>query len=216
MTPPIRGGVYRKPQTFEASPDLRIDRGYLSETDSAASDSGSSRAPDSDEDGLAPLEEVRSLASSVTSVYNSSDGDNVEALKKKVVPGSDLLGPDLSGLRQRALPPPAGELKVDAIRRLSPTEYTAWAVEQDIERDLTDYPSLEPAVQQDITRKYRALHQKVQDMGYYDCPYLEYGKECIRYVTLFIGFITLLRAEWYIASGICLGVFWVRPRPFRV
>ncbi|KAK0383479.1 hypothetical protein NLU13_9390 [Sarocladium strictum] len=208
MTPPIRGGVYRKPQTIDASPDLIIDRAYLSETDSSVSDSESSSSPHSAKDGLAPLDDQRSLASSVTSVYNSSDDDSVEALKKKVCSASDLLGPDMTGLRQRALPPPAREAKLDAIRRLSPTEYTAWAVEQDIDRDLSEYPSLEPAVQQDITQKYRDLHQKVQDMGYYECPYTEYGKECIRYITLFTGFITLLHYEWYIASAICLGVFW--------
>lgn len=210
MTPPIRGGVFRTPKTLDASPDLRIDRGYLSdEPDSAASESGSSRAPESDEDGLAPFNDRGSLTSSVTSVCDSSDGDELEGLQKKISAGSDYLVPEASGLRQRAIPSSSQQAKVDAVRRLSPTEYAAWAVEQDVDRDLTTYPSLEPEVQQDITRKYRALHQKVQDMGYYDCPYTEYGKECIRYVTLFTAFILLLRSEWYVASAMCLGVWWV-------
>jgi delta8-fatty-acid desaturase len=183
----------------------------LSDPESTTSDSGSSRSPDSDADGLHPLDDIHSLASSVTSICNSSDGDNIEALDKKIGSASDLLGPDASGMRQRILPSPARQAKVDAIRRLSPSEYTTWAVEQDIDRDLSEYPSLEPDVQQDITRKYRALHQKVEDMGYYDCPYIEYGKECIRYITLFTGFIVLLRYGWYTASAICLGVFWVCP-----
>lgn len=209
MTPPIRGGVYHKTQVLDASPDLRIDRGYLSDHDSAASDSDSSRARDSDEDALAPIDDRGSLASSVTSVCNSSDGDDVDAIKKKLGPGSDVTGPDASGLRQRAIPSPSKEAKGDAIRRLSPTEYTSWAIEQDIERDLATYPSLAPEVQEDITEKYRALHKKVQDLGLYDCPYVEYGKECIRYTALFVGFITLLRYEWYVASAMCLGVWWV-------
>lgn len=86
--------------------------------------------------------------------------------------------------------------------------YTNWAEQQEIGRDNSDYPSLDPQVQQDIARKYSALHQRIHDEGYYNCPYLEYGKEMARYTTLFAASMVALWHEWYMTSAFFLGLFW--------
>lgn len=90
----------------------------------------------------------------------------------------------------------------------SAAAFTDWAENQDIDRDLRDYPSVDPAVQQDITWKYNMLHQRVHDEGFYDCPYLEYGKEMARYTSLFTASMVALRYEWYMSSAFFLGLFW--------
>ncbi|KAI1505171.1 fatty acid desaturase-domain-containing protein [Biscogniauxia marginata] len=92
--------------------------------------------------------------------------------------------------------------------QLSAAEFTDLAVQQDAEQDRLGYPSLDPAVQQDIARRYRALHQRVHDEGLYDCPYVEYGKEMIRYTALFTGFAVFLHYGWYMTSASFLGLFW--------
>ena len=92
---------------------------------------------------------------------------------------------------------------------LTPEEYTDWAVQQGKYLDIRDYPSLEPCVQEKIVEKYRALHQQIQDEGLYDCPYLQYGKEIARYLTLFGLFLLFLSWSWYLTSACFLGLFWV-------
>jgi len=90
----------------------------------------------------------------------------------------------------------------------SPAAFTDWAENQDVDRDLRDYPSVNPAVQQEIARKYKMLHQRVHDEGFYDCSYLEYGKEMARYTSLFTASMVALRCEWYMSSAFFLGLFW--------
>jgi len=92
----------------------------------------------------------------------------------------------------------------------APNEYTDWAVQQGIDQDIQDYPSLDPAVQLRIAHKYRLLHQKIRDQGLYECRWLEYGKEMIRYVGLFLFFMLALYHSWYMTSAVFLGLFWVR------
>lgn len=87
-------------------------------------------------------------------------------------------------------------------------QYTADTIQGEIDADLAKYPSLDAATQTAITHKFRALHQRVQDEGYYDCRYLEYGKECVRYAALFALFVFFLRREWYFTSACFLGLFW--------
>ncbi|KAH6977198.1 fatty acid desaturase-domain-containing protein [Ilyonectria sp. MPI-CAGE-AT-0026] len=82
------------------------------------------------------------------------------------------------------------------------------ALEQEIQNDLTIYPSLDPLVQKEIARKYQILHQQITDAGLYDCPYIDYGKEAVRYTLLFTSFIVLLNYGWYLTSAIFLGLFW--------
>ncbi|EHK47020.1 hypothetical protein TRIATDRAFT_217433 [Trichoderma atroviride IMI 206040] len=89
-----------------------------------------------------------------------------------------------------------------------PVQYTDWAVQQGVDEGMRDYPSVDPAVQQGIVNRYRALHQQIRDEGLYSCRYIEYGKEMIRYTSLFIGFLTALYFEWYMTSAVMLGLFW--------
>ncbi|TKA75245.1 hypothetical protein B0A49_05545, partial [Cryomyces minteri] len=93
-------------------------------------------------------------------------------------------------------------------RHLSAETYTERTMQKELLKDLRDYPSLSPETQRSITRKYQQLHQTAKDEGFYDCPYIEYGKEIARYSTLFAVFIVALRAEWYITSAVFLGLFW--------
>lgn len=92
----------------------------------------------------------------------------------------------------------------------SPSDYTDWAVQQGANQDLRDYPSLDRAVQLNITHKYRLLHQEVRDQGLYHCHISEYGKELARYVTLFAVSMVALHHGWYMTSAAFLGLFWVR------
>jgi sphingolipid 8-(E)-desaturase len=90
-----------------------------------------------------------------------------------------------------------------------PAKYVDWAVDQGVDKALREYPSLDLQVQQAIVRRYRQLHQDVRDQGLYECRYIEYGKEMVRYTTLFVLFLVFLRWGWYTVSAACLGFFWV-------
>ncbi|KAJ9130902.1 Delta-9 acyl-CoA desaturase [Pleurostoma richardsiae] len=91
---------------------------------------------------------------------------------------------------------------------MCPMKYTDWALQRGVDHDLQDYPSLDPAVQQDIVRKYRLLHQQILDEGLYDCRYGEYAKEMVRYVSLFALFLVALHHAWYMTAAVFLGLFW--------
>jgi delta8-fatty-acid desaturase len=95
------------------------------------------------------------------------------------------------------------------VSTLSKAEYTDLALQQEIDRDLREFPSLDAAVQEDIVRKFRNLHQQIRDQGFYDCSYWEYGKEMLRYTGLFVAFLVALYHGWHIASACFLGGFWV-------
>lgn len=92
---------------------------------------------------------------------------------------------------------------------MNPDEWTEWAIRQGQEVDLRQYPSLDAHVQEDIADKYRALHRRVIAAGLYECRYMEYGKELMRYTALFLSFLIALRAGWYLVSAVFLGLFWV-------
>ncbi|KAH7313486.1 fatty acid desaturase-domain-containing protein [Stachybotrys elegans] len=79
---------------------------------------------------------------------------------------------------------------------------------KEVVRDTKTFPSVDPAVQEDITRKYRALHQRIRDEGLYRCRYVEYGKEMVRYVALFAAFAYALSRGHYLVSAVFLGLFW--------
>jgi delta8-fatty-acid desaturase len=89
-------------------------------------------------------------------------------------------------------------------------------IQGEIDDNLRDYPSLDPKTQHDISVKYQALHQRVQDEGFYDCRFGEYGKEIIRYGILFMLFYVALRSEWYWLSACFLGLFWVSTKPMFI
>ena len=95
------------------------------------------------------------------------------------------------------------------LKRLSPDEYTSWAIQQGKHLDIRNYPSLDQPVQQAITEKYMKLHDQIVDEGLYKCRYIEYAKEMVRYTTLFALSMTALYHSWYLTSAVFLGLFWV-------
>ncbi|KAI5456754.1 fatty acid desaturase-domain-containing protein [Mariannaea sp. PMI_226] len=82
------------------------------------------------------------------------------------------------------------------------------AVKKEIDQDLHTYPSLDPLVQKDIAHKYQQLHRTISEQGLYECPYIEYGKEMVRYTSLFALFGFCLYHGWYLTSAVFLGLFW--------
>lgn len=97
---------------------------------------------------------------------------------------------------------------VDAVAFSTVDDFADRSNQHEVERDSITYPSVDPARQQAIVQRYRALHQRVQDLGLYECPYIEYGKEMARYSTLFVVFLATLHMGWYFTSAIFLGLFW--------
>ena len=90
----------------------------------------------------------------------------------------------------------------------SPAEFVANTIQEEIDADIAKYPSLDFDTQADIAQKFETLHQRVKDEGFYECRYIEYGKEMVRYSTLFALFISTLRMEWYFVSACFVGLFW--------
>ena len=82
------------------------------------------------------------------------------------------------------------------------------AMQAEIDKGLAAYPSPDVETQRDVADRFKALHQRVHDEGFYRCNYWNYGKEMIRYTALFAGFLLCLRAEWYFTSAGFLGFFW--------
>ncbi|KAK6434464.1 hypothetical protein LTR95_009353 [Oleoguttula sp. CCFEE 5521] len=79
---------------------------------------------------------------------------------------------------------------------------------QEREDDLASFPSLDQVTQLTIISKYQALDEKVRGEGLYDCSYGDYAIEAARYTFLAVSSYLLLHAGYYIASAICLGMFW--------
>ncbi|KFY49118.1 hypothetical protein V495_00706 [Pseudogymnoascus sp. VKM F-4514 (FW-929)] len=93
-------------------------------------------------------------------------------------------------------------------RSCTQVEFMDLAEQLEIDSDIGRFPSVDPATQRTIINKYRALHQKVEENGHYECRYLEYGKECVRYLSIFALCMTALKYEWYMTSAMLLGLFW--------
>ena len=191
FTPPIRGGVHR--DNIEAAQEGSDD-----EDCDDTSSSWSSR-----------LESINSSTTSIDSITNGDVGHSARLnsrSKEKFDPYSSSVHQDQAAERRIQ----SSNAQINNHHRLSPTDYTSSAVQKAIDDDIRDNPSLDAGTQRAITLKYQALHQRVKDEGFYDCHYIEYGKEIIRYTLLFSLFFTFLRAEWYLTSACFLGLFWVR------
>ncbi|KAL8674502.1 MAG: hypothetical protein Q9168_001094 [Polycauliona sp. 1 TL-2023] len=80
--------------------------------------------------------------------------------------------------------------------------------QQEIDFDLHKYPSLDPATQHDIVRRYRQLGQIIRAQGLYQCHYMDYLIELSRYTLLFTLCLLFLGLGWYATSGLFLGLFW--------
>lgn len=83
-----------------------------------------------------------------------------------------------------------------------------YLTKEQVDLDLAKYPSLESATQDEIVRKFRALHSRLQQEGLFDCNYTSYAIEASRYVFLFCMMLTFLNKGWYALSGIFLGCLW--------
>lgn len=86
-------------------------------------------------------------------------------------------------------------------------------MQQQKDSDLGEYPSLDQEVQLAITAKYMKLNDEIEAQGLYNSPYLEYGKEMVRYTILFASSMYALHSGWYITSAFCLSLFWVSSDP---
>lgn len=122
---------------------------------------------------------------------------------------TDLLSSDdeKDGLRKRKTAKGRAE-KAITVEAMTPAQFVSSAVQAEIDADLAKYPSLDYETQRDIAVRFQALHQRIRDENYYQCRYREYGKEMVRYLSLFALFIYTLRKEWYFVSACFLGLFW--------
>lgn len=190
FTPPIRGGIYRdNTEAVRHKPD----------------------SEDGDDTGSYWSSSLESLNSSTTSLDSITIGDTSHSAMISGHPDKGL------GQYSSSVPQDRATERIHTSPntergdhpRLSPKDYTSSAVQKAIDDDVRNNPSLDAQTQQAITLKYQILHQRVKDEGFYDCHYLEYGKELIRYTLLFTLFFIFLRAEWYLTSACFLGLFWV-------
>ncbi|KAF7561233.1 hypothetical protein G7046_g2937 [Stylonectria norvegica] len=195
-TPPIRGGIFHKLTT---SPSLAGEKSGLLVSVSDADDTEDTE-PESVESVDATDDEKLSQVSSNCSCGHKHEVDQL-CVRKRCSPcpvsvsKEDYLMEGQLKQAQQACTMTRDEFADQELRRLA-------------DLDILDYPSLDPAVQQEIARKYRILHQKIKDAGLYDCPYMDYGKEVVRYTALFATFAFLLHNGWYLLSAFFLGLFW--------
>ncbi|KAF2147249.1 uncharacterized protein K452DRAFT_282237 [Aplosporella prunicola CBS 121167] len=80
--------------------------------------------------------------------------------------------------------------------------------QEELKQDSQHYPPLDPATQDEIVRKYRALNERIEAEGLYQCHYSSYMIELARYSLFFTLFLVFLRWGWYATSGLFLGCFW--------
>ena len=170
MTPPIRGGIFRKEG---APPACEVE------------DVSDDTSDDSDFDEKAPLR---------------------QSMRRRSPPRKEPVIVDPSLLEKGALDP-AVSAKIEDSEPA--TEYADVAMQEEVERDIRDYPSVDAEVQDEIVEKFRALHQRVHDENFYECRLVEYGKEMVRYSLLFTASMVALYHEWYMTSAAFLGLFWV-------
>ncbi|KAF4830766.1 Delta 8-(E)-sphingolipid desaturase [Colletotrichum tropicale] len=199
MTPPIRGGVYTKQDTTPADAAADVSDAPADIVDCPSSDLDE----DSTDDAVSEVSDGTSRTSLTSDCSSAEEDVKVQdkvdtGIRRRLAAHGDLHDFTDDGLK----------LSSRSQAPKTAAEFTDWAMQQGIEKDLDEYPSLDPAVQQDIQAKYRALHDRIQDAGLYDCPYLDYGKEMARYTTLFVSFLIFLHYEWYMTSACFLGLFW--------
>lgn len=188
MTPPIRGGVYTKQETVAAG--IEDD---VSDSSTDADADGYAETTDDDQSAL-------SDRTSLTSECSSVDGDAKADATQHTITQRRVVG--------RADGHSDNKGATSALPNMTKAEWTEACMQGDIDRSVSEYPSLNPLVQADIVQKYRELHQKIRNAGLYECPYLDYGKEMARYTTLFVSSMVALHYEWYMTSAVFLGVFW--------
>jgi delta8-fatty-acid desaturase len=192
-----------------------IDSGYWSVTDDTASESDGKTKSTSTFKGVKNVDaglrkrvitrprgvsDVTTVSSSAGSSGNERverdlDSD-VEVNGNKVAAATDMMG---AAHKRSSKAVAASKTRDDHIDD---------AMQAEIDKGLAAYPSPDVETQRDVADRFKALHQRVHDEGYYRCNYWNYGKEMIRYTALFAGFLLCLRAEWYFTSAGFLGFFW--------
>ncbi|TKA30478.1 hypothetical protein B0A50_02706 [Salinomyces thailandicus] len=80
--------------------------------------------------------------------------------------------------------------------------------EEELQRDLAMYPSLDSATQVDIISKYRQLDARLWKAGLYNCNYTAYAIEAVRYTFLGLTSYYLLQHGHYFLSAAFLGALW--------
>ena len=183
-TPPIRGGIFRKQAALSVA-----DSWDDSET--------------GDDDSISQISSECSCVDCGGSIHVEGQS----CLRRRFLPKGIEVSGDLE-TEDSCLDEQSRE---DVQTLLSRDQFANERLQNHVYLDAREYPSLDPEVQADIVRKYRALHQSISDQGLYNCPYLAYGKEMVRYTALFAAFVFALRSGWYIASAVFLGLFWVCP-----
>ncbi|KAJ9217119.1 hypothetical protein DTO166G4_1174 [Paecilomyces variotii] len=93
-------------------------------------------------------------------------------------------------------------------KSLSKTSFLDIRTKQEIDLDLSRYPSVDPAKQDEVVRKFHKLHERVISEGLYDCSYRAYAIETCRYVLVALLFVLFLRLGWYNTSAVFLGMLW--------
>ena len=193
LTPPIRGGIYRRAGDEESvSADSSDDRS--SGVSTVASRASSTSSFDS------PQHLVHSIRARLKSC--SSNETIEDEMYEEPFPLFEDTWTSPSILSTKPY--------------TSAESYTTQAIQDEIDGDVRDYPSVDAVTQRNIILKYQALHQRLQDEAFYDCRYSEYGKEFVRYTFLFVAFLVSLNYGWYITSAAILGLFWVSQTYFRV
>ncbi|KAG7111893.1 hypothetical protein HYQ44_010088 [Verticillium longisporum] len=80
----------------------------------------------------------------------------------------------------------------DDDHKMTPTGFLDAQTKKEISLDLDRYPSLDINTQHEIVVKYRLLNKRIQAEGLYDCNYLSYAIEMVRYSLLFSGMLLFL------------------------
>ena len=181
LTPPMRGGIYRK-----------------------ADEKNSPSASSSDDEScdISTLPSLSSLASSTSSLDIPQHLDhNILAQRK-----SCLITESNDGMKSEepfALFEDASISSsiLSSKQYPNPKSYITQVVPDKIDNDVGDYPSVDAATQRNVVLKYQALHRRIQKDGFYDCQHLDYVKEFVRYTMLFVAFLVSSYYGWYVTSG---------------
>lgn len=223
MTPPIRATTSQEasstPSTVSECSDSALpEKGIFS--NQGVLDSSIAAAEPRPDNGTTLLSEKSAAAE-----YGSHLGACLQT-SSQPKPNSCSRRPSPSGaLLQRQQTPPVLEIDdekaLEAARllprrgrkQMSPEEYTEWAMQQHRDLDMGEYPSLDHDVQLAITKRYLKLHEDIDAQGLYECHYINYAKEAVRYLTLFAVSMFALYKGWYLTSALFLGLFWVRCHP---
>jgi delta8-fatty-acid desaturase len=189
FVPPLHGGIYRK--YGSDNPDLDVLESDMSDQSS----------------------ETAVYCSSSTSVTgDSSDQEPSKQLVARKPAMAIQKAGALSADSSSPAPVDKETLSSPPWTHLSRAAYTALLEQKEVHQATTAYPSLDLGTQQNISREYRALHERIKDEGFYKCRYSEYGKDAVRWVFLFSLFVLCFSAKWYLTSAVFLGMFWVLHR----